>query len=193
MTIIDMHIHLKLRSRCSNLSVKDLHEHLSPIFNGVCFTDHWLLKPKKVHPFKKVKVFHGVEITCKLGDILAYGIKSIPLRNDHVEPEKVITRIHDQGGVAVCAHPFTNRHEGFGDHVFDHEFDALEINGALNKDYHLKAKKAARKMNLPLIGGSDAHSIRQLNTFGTKFEIPIYKMEDIVQAIKKRKCKAIKI
>ncbi|MHA1294575.1 MAG: PHP-associated domain-containing protein [Promethearchaeota archaeon] len=191
MTIIDMHIHLKLRSRCSNLSAEDLYNNLSQCFDAICITDHWKLEPKKYNPFHDIKVFYGVELDCSLGDILAYGIKSLPLKR--LSAEKAIKYIHNQGGIAVCAHPYSNRHEGFGDYVYDYAFDAIEINGALNKKLQRMAEEVAIKMDLPTIGGSDAHSIKQLNTIGTKFEIPINSISDIIKAVKSKKCKAIKI
>ena len=105
----------------------------------------------------------------------------------------MIDFIHKQGGVAVCAHPYTNRHEGFGDYVYEYEFDGIEINGSLDEKYHRLAENAANSMDIPTLGGSDAHSIRQLNTFGTKFEKPINSIKDIVAAVKNKECKAIKI
>ena len=136
-------------------------------------------------------MFYSVEISYNLGDILAYGIKSTPLRN--MTAKKAIEYIHRQGGIAVCDHPYTNRHEGFHDHVFNYDFDAIELNGSLNSSYHELAKKAALKMDIPTIGGSDAHSLKQLNTFGTKFEDHINSIEDIVNSVKDKKCMAIRI
>jgi predicted metal-dependent phosphoesterase TrpH len=193
MTILDMHIHIRYRSRCSNLSIDDLYNNLSEKFDGICITDHWRLKPLINHPFQERKVFVGVEITCNKGDLLAYGIKSTPIRNKHIDAQKIIDSIHKQGGIAVCAHPFSNRHQGFGDYVYDHDFDAIEINGALDKKFKDMAKKVAIIMDLPTIGGSDAHTISQLNSVGTKFKKPINSIEDIVNAVKNKDCKAIKI
>ena len=51
----------------------------------------------------------------------------------------------------------------------------------------------AVEMDIPTIGGSDAHSYRQLNTIVTKFNVPINSMDDIVKAIRNKECKAIKI
>jgi predicted metal-dependent phosphoesterase TrpH len=138
-------------------------------------------------------MFYGVEISCKMGDILAYGIKSIPPKKKNIDAEKVIKLIHKQGGIAVCAHPYTNRHEGFGDYVYDHDFDGIEINGALDEKYHILAEIAANIMDIPLIGGSDAHSIRQLNTVGTKFEKSINSITDIIKAVRNKECEVIKI
>lgn len=188
-----MHLHIKYRSRCSNLSVDDLYNNLSQRFDAVCITDHHLLKPMIYNPFQEIKVFFGVEISTVMGDILAYGLKSIPIRNKHIKAEYIIRYIHKQGGLAVCAHPFSNRHAGFADYVYDYNFDAIEINGALDKNYRTKAEKVAMIMDIPTIGGSDAHSIRQLNTIGTKFEVSINSMMDLVKAVKDNNCKAIRI
>ena len=193
MTIIDMHVHLCNRSRCSNLSAESLNENISKQIDGICLTDHWILHPKKFYSIRDVKVFHGVEFDCVLGDILAYGIDSIPLRKRNLPAEKIINHIHDQGGIAVCAHPFSNRHDGFGKYVFDYDFDAIEVNGTILEGLQVKAEKAAIEMDIPTIGGSDAHSYRQLNTVVTKFDMPINSMDDIVRAVKNKECKAIKI
>jgi len=193
MTIFDMHLHLDLRSRCSNLSLDNLKSSLSKKIDGICFTDHWLLNPKRSYPIRNIKVFYGVELDCVLGDVLAYGIDSIPLRKRNLPANTIIDHIHKQGGIAVCAHPFSNRHDGFGKYVFDYDFDAIEVNGTILEGLQVKAEKAAIEMDIPTIGGSDAHSYRQLNTMVTKFEVPIDSMDDIVKAIKNKECKAIKI
>jgi len=192
MTIIDLHVHLSNRSRCSNLSAEVLNETISKQFDGICLTDHWILNPKKDYSIQ-VKVFHGVELDCVMGDILAYGINSLPLKKRNIPAEKIITHIHKQGGIAVCAHPFSNRHDGFGKYVYDYDFDAIEVNGTILENLQVKAEKIANEMDIPTIGDSDAHSYRQLNSIGTKFEVPINSMDDIVKAIKNKECKAIKI
>ncbi len=192
MTIVDMHMHLKLRSKCSNLTPEDLFNKLSPQFDAICITDHEKMYPKKGFSLPKAKIYYGVELSCKLGDVLAYGIQLVPTHT--IDPERLIESIRRQkGSIAVCAHPFTNRHEGFGDYVYNYKFDALEINGALNEEYRKMAVKAANELDIPLIGGSDAHSVTQLNTVGTEFECPIHSMDDIINAIKNKKCSPIVI
>lgn len=84
------------------------------------------------------------------------------------------------------AHPYTNKHRGLGDYLYDLSFDAIEINGALSEKYHIMAEMVTLEMNIPTIGGSNAHSIRQLNTIGTKFENPVNSMLDIIKGRKKR-------
>ncbi len=194
MSIIDMHMHLKYRSRCSNLAAEDINEHLSQKIDGICLTDHWKLDPKKVNPFREcIKLFYGIEVSCAYGDILCYGARLLPSKRTNPSAEFLIRVTHSQGGVAVCAHPFTNRHQGFDHHVFEFEFDALEINGALDEEYHALAREAAEKIGIPVIGGSDAHSVKQMNTIATKFDNPVESIVDIAKAIKNNECRVIKI
>ena len=187
-----MHIHLKGRSPCSILPVEHLFYEICSRIDGICITDHWILEPiNYLEVYEEPKVFFGVEIATDYGDILAYGIKTVPSKN--LSAKEVINFIHNQGGVAICAHPFSNRHFAFGDDVYDFNFDAIEINGAIGKKYNKTAKETAAIMDIPTIGGSDSHSITQLNTMGTLFSTPINSLDDIISAIKEKSCKAIRI
>jgi len=189
MNLIDMHIHLKSRSPCSILTEEQLFNNISNSLEGICITDHWVLKPLTHFKYYNIPVYFGVEITSDLGDILAFGIKKVPSKK--ARAEDIINFIHDQGGIAICAHPFSNRHYAFGERVYEFEFDAIEINGAIGKKYNELARKAALILDLPTVGGSDAHSVDQLNTKATKFDVPITSISDIVKAVKNKQSKAV--
>lgn len=186
-----MHIHIRERSPCSILSLDELYESISPHLDGICITDHGVLKKITYLPSSSVKTFFGVELSSREGDILAYGLNMVPSKD--LDAKKIIRYIHHQRGVAIAAHPFSNRHYAFHDSVFDYEFDALEINGSIPKSSNEKAKMAANEMDIPLIGGSDAHSEHQLNSIATKFDNPINSINDIVRAIKERECSPIRL
>ena len=191
MPIIDMHVHLKGRSPCSHLSEQQLYNNLSPRIHGVCITDHWVLKPIKYMLEYDFAVFFGVELTCNSGDILAYGIKRLPSKG--LRASQVINFIHEQGGIAACAHPFSGRHFALGEAVYDHDFDAIEINGSIGRKANDEAERAANVMGIPTIGGSDSHSIHHLNTVATHFNDDVHNFSDILEAIKKSECKAVNI
>lgn len=190
--IIDMHLHIEGRSHCSVLPLEELYRGLSPKLNGICITDHGIIDQIRHLHLEEFKVFYGVELWSNKGDILAYGIEHI-LPSKDLRAKDIIGFIHHHGGIAVAAHPFSNRHNAFHDSVYDFEFDAIEINGAIGKKENEMARQAAESLGLPLIGGSDAHSIKQLNTVATEFENEISSIEDIVKSIKNRKCKPIRI
>ncbi len=186
-----MHIHLENRSPCSILSRQDLINNISNRIDGICITDHGVLKPIKELSFQGLNVFFGAEITTAPGDILIYGIKSLPLKK--LQIENIINFVHNHGGIVACAHPYSNRHKSFGDKIFNYNFDAVEVNGSISKVSNKMAQKAAKILNLPTIGGSDAHSIKQLNSYTTQFYGPIKSLQDVVKAVKLKKCKAIRV
>ncbi|TXT63488.1 MAG: hypothetical protein BAJALOKI3v1_360014 [Promethearchaeota archaeon] len=191
MTIIDTHIHLEGRSSCSVLPAQRLYGNLSPRLDGICITDHWVLKEYKKFSLTEFKVFFGVELRSTEGDILAYGLDMLPSQD--LTTKQMINFIHMHNGVAVAAHPFSNRHLAFHDAVFNYNFDAIEINGAIGKKSNELAKQAAISMNLPMTGGSDAHSVEQLNSIATHFDTKIESVRDIVNAIRAKKCRPINI
>jgi len=190
MTIIDMHVHLSSRSPCSNLSSTQLFNSLSHKIDGICITDHGILSPIRNFHGEGLLIFYGVEITCFEGDLLAYGIKFLPQSK---KADHVINHIHENGGIAICAHPYSARHNAFEDDVFNHDFDAIELNGGIKKHENELARKAAKIMDLPLIGGSDAHFPHQLNTYATFFDKKILGLGDLVREIKAKRCRPVRI
>lgn len=192
MTLIDLHLHIEGRSHCSVLPCEDLYRGLSPQLDGICITDHEVIEKIRHLHLQEFKIFYGVELSSDAGDILAYGIKHI-LPSKNLRAGEIIEFIHQHDGIAVAAHPFSTRHNAFHDSVYNYDFDAIEINGAIGKKANEMARQAAQSMDLPMTGGSDAHSIKQLNTVATKFEDNIESIEGIVKAIKNKKCKPIRI
>ncbi|MFO8017490.1 MAG: PHP domain-containing protein [Promethearchaeia archaeon] len=189
MSLIDMHIHISGRSSCSILSEQQLYNNLSPRLDGICITDHWVLKPIKQMSFYGFQVHFGVELRCNQGDIIAYGLKRLPSKD--LNGRRILQFIHEQDAVAVCAHPFSQRHCAFGESVYNYDFDAIELNGAIGKKANQLAKEASQIMDIPTTGGSDSHSKDQLNTIATQFGEKIFSLIDIKRAIKKGKCKAV--
>lgn len=112
-------------------------------------------------------VILGEEISTREGHLLAYFI------HERIRPgmsaHDTITAIHEQGGIAVAAHPYdwmvrSLGHYGLLTHAADGEhrfwqFDAIEtLNASLRPRYaNIRAAHAARTLNLPAIGGSDSH------------------------------------
>lgn len=190
--IFDLHIHLAGRSPDSRLHLTDIMHHLSTRASGVVITDHDLYAAlKHVDYYDDMHFFVGAEITSLDGHILAYGIQETPSRG--MSAEQVLEDIHRQGGVGIAAHSFDFRRSSIGELVFELPFDGLEINGACSKGQNNDARDAASLLDIPTIGGSDAHRIDHLNRYGTLFTVPIESIVDIVQAIKNNQCKAIKI
>lgn len=157
--------------------------------DGVAITDHdtteGLEEAIATGKKERIIVVPGVEITTKIGDILAYGIKVIPTG----EPLKILDSIHEQGGAAAIAHPcgpwLPLRFVDMMD-VFKNSIDALETyNANVSMEYNVIAMQTAKKHNIPGIGGSDAHVTEQVGSAFTEIEAET--VNDIIKAIRKGK------
>jgi len=106
-------------------------------------------------------IIPGQEISTSKGHIVGlYLSHSIP---SNLSPEEAVKAIHDQGGIAIAAHPLLQ--DGLHDLANSLPFDAVETrNGAEevhNASAHRKAKEKRKefyaKVSKPHVGGSDAH------------------------------------
>jgi predicted metal-dependent phosphoesterase TrpH len=93
--------------------------------DGVAITDHDFFDPerhKQLAESTDLMLIPGQEVTSNQGHILAYFI------NREIEsfrsPESIVRDIHEQGGLAVAAHPFRLM-ENYPSGYFD-GFDAIE-------------------------------------------------------------------
>jgi predicted metal-dependent phosphoesterase TrpH len=130
------------------------------------------------------------EVKSKFGDILALNIKkSIP---EHLPPEESIGRIHEQGGLAVVAHPF-GLWCGFKMNLENYlgSIDGIEVLNASVFKGNETAKVFAKKHNLAFTAGSDAHFTNQF-IGKTWLELaldysPSLSPEQVINAIKEKK------
>jgi predicted metal-dependent phosphoesterase TrpH len=126
--------------------------------------------------FPGVEVIVGAEITSKWGHILGLFLtEDIPAGLSAAE---TISRITEQGGIAVIAHPFANKAFGpwglnaLGDRIKDVAFQAMEVYNS--SPYFMRANRLAAKaflagQGIAATGGSDAHVLRAIGTGYTLF------------------------
>ena len=125
----------------------------------------------------------AAEVSTIKGHVLAYGIKKeIP---SELPLNKALEEIHRQNGIAIAAHPFTGRF-GIKDAVFNHAVDGIEgFNGmTFKKGENNRAKKAAKKLHLPCIAGSDAHQPGAMGKGSVWFKESVETIDDFIKAIK---------
>ena len=175
--LIDMHIH--------SLFSPDSLLHLDVVITDHDIIGNFHFDKNTIEKEHGVAVFApGVEISSTEGHILAYGMASIPSRE--LEPEDVIRIIHADNGLAVAAHPFSV--QGVGELVYDLPFDAIEINGARSASDNRRAKEAATILELPMVGGSDAHVHGEIASCVTQFKKKIRTMDELITEVKKGRC-----
>ncbi len=122
------------------------------------------------------------EITTASGHMIALGIQ------EKVKPgmsvHETIDAIHDQGGIATAPHAFDINNDGIKD--LAKECDAMEVFNSINVDRisNFKSLRFAMKNKVPMIAGSDAHSIDMMGLGLT--ELPdANSMDHVLNAIKK--------
>ena len=122
------------------------------------------------------------EVTTADGHMIALGI------SERVKPGmsalETIDIIHSQGGVATAPHAFDINNDGLRE--LAKHCDAMEAFNAINVDRisNFKGLKFAAENRVPMIAGSDAHSLEMMGRGLT--ELPeIYGMDGALKAIRK--------
>ena len=155
----------------------------------IAITDHDSIEGARIaRDFAKsqdIEVIIGEEVTSRDGHILALFI------DEKIEPnmsaEETIELIHDQGGLAIAAHPFGSMTKGLGHKIHDLDIDGIEVFNALHRDgiSNKIGQLSGSMMKKALLGSSDAHAKGMIGSGYTLFEgnTP----EDLRRSIKKTK------
>ena len=125
------------------------------------------------------EVIVGEEVSSREGHILALFIeKLVP---PDLSAAETLEAIHDQGGIAVAAHPYwrttgvdyKGRAYGLGERIRELDFDAIEvINGGFTPSMigaNRRAASVAATLGRTTVGGSDAHVKHALGWGHTRF------------------------
>jgi predicted metal-dependent phosphoesterase TrpH len=152
----------------------------------LCITDHNTIRgaiiAKKCAGDTEVVI--GEEISSADGEILALFIQ------EEIKPmlgaPETIDLIHDQGGVAVAAHPFSPQCPSLGKKICYLKLDGVEVFNACHRDaYSNLMAQTFSPEKLARLGSSDAHSISMLGNGYTIFEGKT--SEELRKSILKRK------
>lgn len=122
----------------------------------------------------------GVEVTTTDGHALLVG-SDPPSRTTpgDLTPREAVTLAHESGCAAIVAHPYRRssvRDSGAA-------FDAVEVNGKHPHDLE-RVRKLAADLDLPIVGGSDAHYPFEAGRAFTAVDAPDLTPEAVVAAIR---------
>ena len=204
--IVDLHVHTVL-SADSRVSAEQYLEFASRTNSGlgaVCFTEHRLFpvdpeidgRYSELSDRYGIRIFKGVEADTDLGHLLLFGINAEILRrfdlsDRMLKSERLIEVVHDEGGVAIPAHPF--RESGFGarlDALTARHGSALAaieaLNGQNSEAENRHATDAALKLGITAVAGSDAHfaSPKWFLTCATELEREVASVEELCAEIR---------
>jgi len=129
----------------------------------------------------------GLEISTAAGHVLALGIE------EHIPPAltfaDTLARIREAGGLAVVPHPFQELRHGVLAEIGRDELadaDAIEVynsrlfTGRSNR----QARRFARKRDLPMTAGSDAHIAEMVGRAVTKVDPPEVSVSGVLGEIR---------
>ena len=181
--MFDLHVHTHYSSD-GHASIDDIVKILRKKgFHGVAITDHNTAKGAlKKHNFDDFLIIPGIEVSTEMGHILGIGINE-EIKKGNVED--VINEIHEQGAVAIFAHPY----RPFFPRNFKHmKFNAIEtFNARSFPSQNEKAKIFAESLKLPQTGRSDANFIYELGMGYTIMNAE--SIDDAIEEITKGKTK----
>lgn len=187
---IDLHNHTTTSSQCSILDVRDLITQAQKLgLDAVCVTEHNTLYggrvAENVGREMGFLVIAGQEVSTADGDVLAYGMQSDGIYNTSLK--ELCELAKKENAVLIPAHPYRAWGNGIADLIFDYAkyFVAIEgLNPHCSDAENKKAVDGARKLDLPITGGSDAHSIENVGQCYTEFDAVINDIHSLVKALR---------
>jgi predicted metal-dependent phosphoesterase TrpH len=178
----DLHIHSNHSDGLS--SIPEIMDHVQEKtdLSVIAITDHNTMDgayfAKSLEEMYDFEVVLGEEISSKSGHVIGLYIeKPIPAGLSTIE---TISRIHEQDGIAIIPHPFSNRGvfgpfglNTFASAINEMAFQALEVYNSipgLGWANRAASKMFAGGQGIAATGGSDAHILEGIGKGYTIFE-----------------------
>jgi hypothetical protein len=186
---LDLHIH-SIYSKDSSNSIDNIIEGIKKLgLDGFALTDHDTLAGISEASKKKDDLLFipALEVSAKNAHILVFD--PIELVPDNLGIIETVEIIHEQGALAVLAHPFGLPHGWVNrKNVEKANFDAIEVANSAQFPYRYileKNLRLANELGLPGTGGSDSHVASTIGKAYTLVESSSRDMGDILDGIKK--------
>jgi predicted metal-dependent phosphoesterase TrpH len=190
----DLHMHSRFSPDSATCPKRIVERALLLGYGLIAITDHdsnaeafdWLVKEKVLTAAgilreewarergfagAKLQVLPGQEISTATGHLLCLNARIEPCWG--VDVSEAVDAIHEQGGVAIAAHPYDRRRASYAEDELDAApFDAIEVvnGGATNHQVNAMARELAKRRGLPGVANSDGHTIGQIGRCNSKVE-----------------------
>ena len=176
-SVIDLHVHSKFSGDTDAEPEELVIQAVKLGIGGLAFTEHYSFEASEiVESLKeryrgKVRLLRGVEFSALEGHCLIFGVNTDRLLIGCAPVEDVVRIVNERGGVVIPSHPY-RKGNSLGDVIERVDgICALEgYNGCNMPAYNEKAIRAAKILNLPYTGGSDAHLPQEVGQCYTEFE-----------------------
>ncbi|MBI4158947.1 PHP domain-containing protein [Candidatus Woesearchaeota archaeon] len=194
----DLHLHAKEDLRDAvKYTVKELIDHMaSQGFQVIALTFHdqnyHSEEMSKYAASKNITVIPGIERTIEGAHVLIYNVA--PEKAEAVKSFEDLEKLKSKNTLIIAPHPYFYICS-IGDsklRKYIKFFDAIEHSSFYQKFYNRnkKGRKTAEEYNLPIIGNTDAHELRQI---GYTYSLIDSKKDihSIIKAIKANKLKLV--
>jgi predicted metal-dependent phosphoesterase TrpH len=187
--LIDLHTHENLYSPCSSMSLREAVEAARKAgLDALCITDHGSMNIRKREAalLRNIgfPVFIGVEMYTRQGDIIAFGLESLPSAKPTAQ--EFADFVAARNGFCFAAHPFRSSGGGLGDSLYAlRNLNGIEIiNGADSEFENGSAARACRELGLMPVAGSDAHRPDDVGRCATWFADVVTSERELVAALR---------
>jgi len=173
---IDLHVHSKYSEDNNSDPEETILQAIERGLHGIAFTEHYSYSSSEFADAMKdkyknsIKIFRGVEFSADEGHCLVFGVDTDKLSMKGASIFDIVRVVNEAGGVVIPSHPYRPG-TSIGNLVRDVDgLTALEgCNGVNLFDMNTRAIEAAKAMNLPYTGGSDAHEPWDVGSCFTRF------------------------
>jgi len=194
--LLEMHSHSKEHSPCSHVSAVELIRQVyAKGLQGVVFTDHHYLWPtNKLEAIRRragvpdhFLILSGQEVTTSdMGDILVYGAdksirKGVSVKNIRARYPKA---------ALILAHPYRKGERPDPGKLLNSLLEGVEIFSSNHSvSENSRGLKDWHSFKFTAIAGTDTHGGSYAGTYPTHFDHPVGTIEDLVEEIKKGRCR----
>ncbi len=188
---VDLHVHSNY-SKDSLITPKELVFYAKKRgLNAVAVTDHNQIEGSlKIAKEADFLVIPGMEVSSADGHIVALNLQELIPRG--LSAAETVDRIHRASGIAIAVHPYAWFKGSLTSHVKEAKFDAVETLNASAHPFNRCRRKAvelAQQLNLPCVGGTDAHYGPAIGCGYTAVDCEPA-VDAIIKAIASGKCQA---
>jgi predicted metal-dependent phosphoesterase TrpH len=172
---IDLHVHTARYSGCAeSLDPRDLAEEMSrKDLSGLVLAEHdqmWQVRDvrREIPTAISRRIFRGVECSAVGCHLVIIGVPVLgPLRRG-ISQAEAAGYAHAHGGAVILAHPYRGENP---DLLPFYGFDAIEVaSSSFTWPESKMAVRLARRLGLPMVAGSDAHSLSRVGCAVTCFQ-----------------------
>jgi len=197
---IDLHVHTKRHSSCSNIDPADLAAEARRIgLDAVCLAEHDTLwdadEAKQLAGDSGIVFLRANEVSTDQGHVLVLGYEG-KIEGAVAVLDELRAEVARDGGLIIVSHPFRGFllfgvpqfqmtvEQACERKVFRH-VDGIEIlNGMVRDEANDMARRVAERLDLIGVAGSDAHQLDELGRCVTILERDVRTERELIEELR---------